>query len=579
MDTNHTTSLKFLWAVGEVTPSSTILAHHFQKQSARIMVDAGITPGGREQLMMPKWIGILVLSHGHVDHNGKLPEFYVQNPESRIFVPKGNKDIVAHNVHEAHRLSMQENPEEKMWRWIKQAHDLLDDVYLNIPKKGIKRGKGGNRTAKSDHRHDMINAMHEQEGNLENAITQICNHLSIWEEATGDIPEGDQLIRFFREEIKTRHDELLHELRNRGVISRGDVSRSINAITELTIGSYHRILKMWGRDIRVRFDPTGHLVTGPACSIGFELPIPGSSKRNILFSGDQWNPKLWYEWTNPDYTPLYNKFDTIVLESTYGGSTHPNRANELRKLDAKILDAIKSKTDVLVVTLALERPIYVLYEILKCLENNAINPESVDISYFWESIAKLFKHFPKGDIRSTVKPYIKPLIQPSLTPKNKESILHKLGKSWPKPRIIISSCGFFHPEWPSAKALSYMYPQEYLAIVSPNFHGEPGSNGANLFRGEEYQIGTELYEPRPWHELFVAKGFSGHWDRDHLTRYARKNSKDGAHTGKGAKIFLNHGSEQSRNALAHTISEDEVIRSKKAKVYLPKIGRTYKATQ
>lgn len=41
-----------------------------------------------------------------------------------------------------------------------------------------------------------------------------------------------------------------------------------------------------------------------------------------------------------------------------------------------------------------------------------------------------------------------------------------------------------------------MYQQEDLLILSPNFHGEPGSNGANLFNGEEYQIGSEIYEPR-----------------------------------------------------------------------------------
>lgn len=61
---------------------------------------------------------------------------------------------------------------------------------------------------------------------------------------------------------------------------------------------------------------------------------------------------------------------------------HSDRTNELRKLDAKILDAIQSKTDILVVSLALERPIYVLYEILMCLQNNAINPDDVEISYF-----------------------------------------------------------------------------------------------------------------------------------------------------------------------------------------------------
>lgn len=70
------------------------------------------------------------------------------------------------------------------------------------------------------------------------------------------------------------------------------------------------------------------------------------------------------------------------MESTYGDKIHPDRANELRKLDAKILEAIRTKTDTLVVTLALERPVYVLYEILRCLENSGINPHDVDISYF-----------------------------------------------------------------------------------------------------------------------------------------------------------------------------------------------------
>jgi predicted metal-dependent RNase len=70
------------------------------------------------------------------------------------------------------------------------------------------------------------------------------------------------------------------------------------------------------------------------------------------------------------------------MESTYGDRVHPDRASELRKLDAKVREAVKSKTDILVVTLALERPVYVLYEILKCLENSNINPEDVDISYF-----------------------------------------------------------------------------------------------------------------------------------------------------------------------------------------------------
>jgi Cft2 family RNA processing exonuclease len=53
------------------------------------MVDAGITPGDKsERLLIPTGIDALILSHGHVDHVGELPQFWIQNPNSRIFTPK-----------------------------------------------------------------------------------------------------------------------------------------------------------------------------------------------------------------------------------------------------------------------------------------------------------------------------------------------------------------------------------------------------------------------------------------------------------------------------------------------------------
>gem|GEM_PF-3413026 len=52
------------------------------------MVDAGITPGSKNHLMIPKGIDMLLLSHGHTDHVGALPRFYIQNPTSHILVPK-----------------------------------------------------------------------------------------------------------------------------------------------------------------------------------------------------------------------------------------------------------------------------------------------------------------------------------------------------------------------------------------------------------------------------------------------------------------------------------------------------------
>jgi hypothetical protein len=45
----------------------------------------------------------------------------MQNPESKIYIPEGNKEIIAHNVTQSYRLSMEENPEAKMGRWLNEA--------------------------------------------------------------------------------------------------------------------------------------------------------------------------------------------------------------------------------------------------------------------------------------------------------------------------------------------------------------------------------------------------------------------------------------------------------------------------
>jgi len=83
----YSTTLQFLGAVGEVTPSAEIITHRFKNEIIRIMVDAGITPGSNNHLIIPKDIDVLFLSHGHTDHVGDVPRFYKQNPQSQIFVP------------------------------------------------------------------------------------------------------------------------------------------------------------------------------------------------------------------------------------------------------------------------------------------------------------------------------------------------------------------------------------------------------------------------------------------------------------------------------------------------------------
>jgi hypothetical protein len=50
---NHTTTLEFLGAAGEVTPSAKILKHKCGQELLTIMVDAGVTPGKNDNIIIP----------------------------------------------------------------------------------------------------------------------------------------------------------------------------------------------------------------------------------------------------------------------------------------------------------------------------------------------------------------------------------------------------------------------------------------------------------------------------------------------------------------------------------------------
>jgi metallo-beta-lactamase family protein len=69
------------------------------------------------------------------------------------------------------------------------------------------------------------------------------------------------------------------------------------------------------------------------------------------------------------------------MESTYGNRNHRDRKISLQELENFVLRSIQEKRDIFIPILALERPIYVLYELLQICKRNKINPNSLDIGY------------------------------------------------------------------------------------------------------------------------------------------------------------------------------------------------------
>lgn len=203
--------------------------------------------------------------------------------------------------------------------------------------------------------------------------------------------------------------------------------------------------------------PTGHIVSAPSCSVGLRFP----NGSNVLFTGDLGNSRLGYPGTTPKIADTLGKYNHVVMEATYGNRTHGDRESQLADFHDVVVRAVRTNVDHLLVTLALERPIYALYEVIQALHTNNINPSDVDISYFGASIGKLFDHFPTNSpIYKAVKPYMKEL----------QKDIKTLNKKGPKPRIILGAGGFFADGSPAATALMHLFRQNHLQITSVNFH-------------------------------------------------------------------------------------------------------------
>ncbi len=114
--------------------------------------------------------------------------------------------------------------------------------------------------------------------------------------------------------------------------------------------------------------------------------------------------------------------------------------------------------------------------------------------------------------------------------------------------------------------------QEKLTIIFPNYHGGPESNAGNLIGGRPFFLTRDNQTPhelKPGHKAHYISGLSGHADTPQLVDYAAKVIRE-----RGV-IFLNHGTNEAREALKTALENDPRIRVKKPRIVLPRQGKDY----
>ena len=107
---------------------------------------------------------------------------------------------------------------------------------------------------------------------------------------------------------------------------------------------------------KIRLQPAGHILGSAFVEIQTGR---GSQRRTTVFSGDLGAP----------YTPLLPapkspyRADTLILESTYGGKTHPGRKERVQILQKKIESCFKNRGTILIPAFSVGRTQELLYEI------------------------------------------------------------------------------------------------------------------------------------------------------------------------------------------------------------------------
>lgn len=604
---NHSINLRFLWAVdGKVVPSGMVFSvrdrvaediYHYLIDVWSAMREE--TPEGKnaESLKIPKKkIRKIIITHSHTDHCGDIARAVQQNPEAGVIAPEGNKSVISIIAHEAHKRSEERNIVGEIENWRRECLTLIQRIEIIERKmqRGVQRGAKWRTEKTRTHdqkKHDSV-ALELQ---LERTEDELWYKLwlkqhSIIEllEMIGKEDENPQHYTVtsedLRQAISNLWTEKMHRCAEQGIVSTIDVDKAVNKIVELPMNTRYKVgailRKKWqhNRDITITMKHSGHTQIVPSAQVYFEVPGKNGTNIGVLFSGDRGNSQFKAPYAQADDSGLENKADVLVLEATYGDRVHGNREEELQRLDHIVSEAIEKWEDIILPTISLDRPMMVMFEIVRRLlikTDGTINDKlaaKVDISYFGVMIDKLLqiakgrKHPMEKEIRRFWG-----LFHDTQNNAQKK----KLAKKWPKTRIMFAGGGFLPKNWsPAGAILEYALDQDDINVLFPNYHGGPGSNADNLIQWREFLLTKENPNLRKlskarWQKWEHLRGFSGHEDAPGLVSYARKVIR------KWGTIYLNHGSEEARQALYLRLINDPIIKEKKIKVVLPNANQDY----
>lgn len=299
----------------------------------------------------------------------------------------------------------------------------------------------------------------------------------------------------------------------------------------------------------ITFRNAGHILGSASIEIS-------SDSHTIIFSGDLGNsPERLIQ-----PTEQIKKADTVIMESTYGNTTHSQENAHDTLL--KEITAIENSGGVLLIpAFSIERTQEILHILSHLFEEKKI---SSDMPVFLDSpmaisVTEVFKKYTRlysTELSHDKNPFNFPSLVCTPTTKESKAILDAYS-----PKIIIAGSGMMS----GGRILHHLH--NYLASPTTRVlivgYQAVGTLGRIL---EEGAKNVHIYHDEIEVKATITKmeAFSSHADQPILLSWL-KNIQN------VEKVFLVHGEDKQRNQLSTAIKEQLHI----SQVFLPKKGATY----
>lgn len=350
-------------------------------------------------------------------------------------------------------------------------------------------------------------------------------------EDAGTLQEEE--ARFAKKKGYSRHAE------PRPLFTRRDAMQAVRLLEPMKFDAEREIAP----GITVRFMRAGHLLGAASVSIRAKSALGG--RQHWLFSGDvgRYDAPILHDPQPADTVP-----DTLVLESTYGDRRHPDE-NPGQALTAVIRRTFDRGGSVLIPAFALGRTQDLLFHLSEISLSGGVDPDAVFLdspmaikaTEIYRQATPEFDEETQALLRADANPLAVDRFRRCNTVEESKALNERR-----EPAVIVAASGMA-TGGRIVHHLANRISDRRNAVVFVGYQAA-GTRGRALLDGAQ-SISIHGRRVPVAAEIVQIQGLSAHADCDDLLRWCK------AQPGAPRRIFLNHGEDPARKALACAIAE------------------------